>query len=367
MSTLQPMTSLAVARPASPHRQIPTGSESLHTCPLCSSPRRELIYAGLRDRVFFCAPGEWTMHRCTDCGTGYLDPRPDPTTIASAYVRYLTHEPPSCVGELPRSVWRHRRLSQTNAYLNTTYGYELTPASALAPSRLGLGRRLRADMSVRFLRTTGPAGRVFDLGCGNGEFLLRMRAAGWEIRGAEPDPTSAALAIAMGVPVHVGLVEPGVLPDGHFDAVTLSHVLEHLPDPLATLRLCRQALKPGGVLYVATPNLASLGHARFGADWLGLDPPRHLVLFTPRSLRRTIELAGFDPEPHLRMTQAARASFLGSAHLRRGSDPMRGRPRLPVWTILRMLWLARQANRLSQHRLESSEELVLLARKPASE
>jgi len=46
---------------------------------------------GLTDRAFFCAPGQWTVYRCTECGSGYLDPRPTPASISQAYVNYCTH------------------------------------------------------------------------------------------------------------------------------------------------------------------------------------------------------------------------------------------------------------------------------------
>lgn len=339
-------------------------SEGVPSCPLCGGFQRELLHADLSDRVFFCAPGRWTLYRCTTCTIAYLDPRPDARTTALAYSRYITHVPPSDHSQVPPSRWRRRRVAQVNAYLNAKYGYRLNPATARIPAWFGLGRRLSADMSVRFLQSPVRGGLLHDVGCGNGDFLLRMKAAGWEVSGVEPDPTSSAAAIARGVPVHVGRLHPGLLPDGHFDAITLSHVIEHVSDPLGVLRICWRALKPGGVLYVATPNLGSLGYQRFGANWLALDPPRHLVLFTAEALRRALELAGFDPEPRPRMTQAAQSIFLGSAHVMRGSDPILGKPPLPFWTRLQMTWRARQANRLGQRRIELAEELVLMSRKP---
>jgi len=64
-------------------------------------------------------------------------------------------------------------------------------------------------------------------------------------------------------------------------------------DPLETLRRCRELLVPGGRLWLQTPNVDSRGHAVFGAAWRGLEPPRHLVLFSREALADLLGRAGF--------------------------------------------------------------------------
>ena len=130
------------------------------------------------------------------------------------------------------------------------------------------------------------------------------------------DIDGAALeqARAAGLSVAEGTLEQpaGAAAEGSFDALTLAHVIEHLPDPVGALRRARDLLRPGGVLWVATPNLRSLAHRMFGRDWLSLDPPRHLVLFSAESLRGAFEAAGLQaieqPTPVRNLMSVVRAS-----------------------------------------------------------
>jgi SAM-dependent methyltransferase len=231
---------------------------------------------------------------------------------------------------------------------------------------LSTERRLRFDKFTGYLRYPGKGARLLDVGCGNGIFLLQLRSLGWDVAGVEPDPKSAAAAAAAGLNVRVGVLEEQSLPDDHYDAITLSHVLEHLHQPRETLRFCRRILKPGGTLYVATPNFGAAGHRRFGSDWFPLDPPRHLVLFTPDSLKRLFKSTGFMPEPGVRLRLAAKEMFKRSTFLQNGLDPMGQKPGLPAMTRLKSRWLAWQADRATRRNPELAEELVLLAHRPGS-
>ena len=334
--------------------------ESVPRCPVCAESRRTVLHRGLSDRVFFCAPGVWTLHRCLDCGTAYLDPRPNTDSIGRAYARYYTHSAPADGLAVPALRRRRRRLELRNGYLNAKFGYDLQPCDPAGERRLSPRRRIQADRVVRHLPKPAGPGRLLDLGCGNGAFLLQMRAAGWEVEGIEPDPESVASARAAGLNVRQGVLQPDSYPPEYFDALTLSHVIEHLHDPPDTLRLCHRILKPGGRLWVATPNLASLGHARFGADWFALDPPRHLAIFTPASLRLAMRRAGFEPDAKLIPSLDARWLYFASTHVARGNDPIDA-PRLPLLARWCIQAIAAAANRRTLREPEVTEELVLLA------
>jgi SAM-dependent methyltransferase len=103
------------------------------------------------------------------------------------------------------------------------------------------------------------------------------------------------------------------LPDGSFDAVVLSHVVEHVADPLALLAACRRLLRPGGTLALATPNIDSRGHERFGAAWLHLDVPRHLFLFSRSGLAALFARVGFERFSITTAAKSAASTWLSSA------------------------------------------------------
>jgi methionine biosynthesis protein MetW len=132
-----------------------------------------------------------------------------------------------------------------------------------------------------------------DVGCGSGILLARMKSLGWDAYGIEVDANAVQAARDRGLDIRHGQLADCKFPDNHFDAVHLSHVIEHVYEPAALLRECHRVLKPGGTLVVLTPNTASWGHRRFKEWWLNLDPPRHLILFNRRNFRALVEKAGF--------------------------------------------------------------------------
>jgi SAM-dependent methyltransferase len=168
-----------------------------------------------------------------------------------------------------------------------------------------------------------PPGRLLDVGCGNGAFLASVRLLGWAVEGTDPSAAGCELSRAKGVPVHHGELAQAGFADGSFDVVTLWHVLEHVAGPLAELAEIRRILRPGGRLVVQVPDADSLTLRLCGDRWFPLDVPRHLQHFTPDSLRRTLERAGFElvREQRWRPTDVA-ASFY--SFLRLLAPPGRG-------------------------------------------
>jgi 2-polyprenyl-3-methyl-5-hydroxy-6-metoxy-1,4-benzoquinol methylase len=281
------------------------------------------MHGNLNDPLFG-APGRWILWQCHACGAGWLDPRPDPASIPRAYSSYLTHSVSEAAIRLARpGILQGIKLQATHAILNHELGYRLNPALPLPVARRILTRKRQRQIlnRVRHLPAPGnPTAQVLDVGSGNGAFLVMAKNLGYEATGLEPDPQATALARAHGCRVHTGSLPHPALPHEHYDQLTLAHVIEHLHDPLALLRECLALLRPGGRLWIQTPNLKGAGHAYWGGDWRGLEPPRHLVLFTPESLKQLLHEAGFQGIRLLPSPLEAREMFRHSLAIRLGID-----------------------------------------------
>jgi SAM-dependent methyltransferase len=120
-----------------------------------------------------------------------------------------------------------------------------------------------------------------------------MQSFGWQAEGLDVDPAAVETARRKGLKVRLGSLREQKFPDACFDAMVMSHVIEHVHHPLELLSEARRVLKPGRRIVIATPNAGSLGHRMLGARWPFLDPPRHLQLFTPRALEALVLAAGF--------------------------------------------------------------------------
>jgi SAM-dependent methyltransferase len=150
-------------------------------------------------------------------------------------------------------------------------------------------------------RRQGAPRRLLDVGAHAGRFMSLSQRAGWEVEGLEINPKTAACAHRQtGAIVHrVGL--DAIASDGpRFTAVTITDVLEHIPDPVRVLTAAGRLLTPGGVVAVKVPS----GPAQFRKEQVlsALDRSRpmsladnlvHVNHFSPRSLRLALERAGF--------------------------------------------------------------------------
>ncbi len=191
---------------------------------------------------------------------------------------------------------RYTRPLPTDAEFSALYpsDYHVRNATRLWSRdfvRVLLERRVMAER--RRVVAALPRGRLLDVGCGNGAFLASLRVRGWSVQGTDTSPTACELTGARGVPAYHGELRDAGFATGSFDVVSLWHVLEHVPDPLAELAEIRRILRPEGRLVVQVPDNDSLTLRLCGTRWFPLDVPRHLQHYTRDTLRRTLEQAGF--------------------------------------------------------------------------
>jgi 2-polyprenyl-3-methyl-5-hydroxy-6-metoxy-1,4-benzoquinol methylase len=264
---------------------------------ICCHASGELIHTELTDQLF-SAPGLWNTRQCTNaaCRLAWLDPQPERQEIAKLYETYWTHG--DSLGSIPAP---DAQISE---------GWKRHVRSVLSLLLPWRRHALRSD--GRYLADVAP-GRLVDVGCGMGEFAAGMALRGWVVDGIDFD--EGALAIARQQPnitARVGALADQDYSSETFDAITMSNVIEHIPDPVETFAEAYRVLRPRGRLIMITPNIQSLGHAVFGADWRGLEPPRHLYLYTASALKRMATAAGFSTVRAFSTPGAAMAMFESS-------------------------------------------------------
>lgn len=284
-------------------------------CPCCGE-RGQPLHPGLRDSLFGVG-GIWSISRCVNpgCGLLWLDPMPLAEDIHKAYGHYYTHATASGASGLLRRLFEEAK----RGYLANHHGY--TEGVGAGARLLGLlpwlypGRTAELDFSVMWLNA-GLRGRLLDVGAGSGWLVEHMNRLGWQAEGLDFDPRTVESARSRGLVFHQGGLPNAALGESTYDAVTMSHCIEHVHDPLGWLAEVRRILKPGGRLALATPNSESLCHRWFGECWRGLEPPRHLQLFTRDALASVLRRAGFNRFRISTSIRDANGSFLASRALR---------------------------------------------------
>lgn len=235
------------------------------TCPVCGAD-------GARAKA---RPAPWTFAECTDCGTFFVDPMPEMDTDDA---------------------------HNTAAYYAGDLRTDEDEFEALALDA-GSWRAARIETAL------GSVGRLLDVGCGTGFQLAAAATRGWEVEGVEVSNSAASYARSHhGVVVHTGTLASVGLPDDSFDAAILSHVVEHVPDPVGLLKDVSRILRPGGVALIAVPNASGLIYAAYNllhrargtygrtTFSCSLFPPSHLTAYNPSSIKALVGRGGLNLE-----------------------------------------------------------------------
>jgi 2-polyprenyl-3-methyl-5-hydroxy-6-metoxy-1,4-benzoquinol methylase len=191
--------------------------------------------------------------------------------IALAYQGYYTHQGEDATRNLGKSLYQLLRgaVSRVTGLINE-----------------------QRMIHTRYLGDQIP-GKLLEIGCGSGDYMKNMKSLGWIVEGVEIDPVACRYARDVNLlTVHEGTVESAACPDNCFDAIVMYHVIEHIYDPVGLLKECHRIVKPGGRVIVITPNIESWGCSKFQENWRGLEPPRHIHIFSPRTMNKTAKLAG---------------------------------------------------------------------------
>jgi len=222
---------------------------------------------GSRDNIVLFAAGEAQINqvvKCKQCGLMYASPRRDADHVEIAA---WGDDPNFDVaeknpGRIDKERLQTRDYAETRAMLNKLY-----------PQR----------------------GKILEIGSSLGFLLKTFRDDGWQVLGVEPDAILVRYARnRQGIETINALLEDAGIPDNSVDVVVMLHVIEHVPDPVATLREIFRVLKPGGHLVMETPRYDTLMFKLMGRRERSLSCDGHIFFFTTESLRRAYERAGFE-------------------------------------------------------------------------
>ena len=215
-------------------------------CMVCGSPDRKRLF----EKQGF------SYHRCRECGHMYVSPR-------------------------------------ISSEISSRIGLELDADDY--ESDLLEVQRFYAAPICHLLRARAPGPRLLDIGFGRGYVLQLAKSYGFESYGIESSPRQIEeLRPLLGNRLHLVQSSDTELPWEGFDAVVLSHVLEHLERPQELLGKIFRAMTPDGVLYVAVPDCDSVQFQLFGKRWDVISPLAHFQYFREDTLTRLLKTCLFD-------------------------------------------------------------------------
>jgi 2-polyprenyl-3-methyl-5-hydroxy-6-metoxy-1,4-benzoquinol methylase len=251
-----------------------TGTEKIDTtertavrgrsCVACGSAESRARFS-TTDRLYRTTNEPFQIVECGQCGLLRLAPQPGP----SDFDRYY-----------PANYWFDNNQNTVDS-LEQLY------------RRLVLRDHLR--FVTQALRDASQSGPVLDVGCGGGLFLGMLRQRGFQVLGLDMSRDAARLAWKQqSVPAVAGDLSACPIASGSCAAVTMFHLLEHVPEPRLYLEEAHRLLRPNGRLIIQVPNAACWQFALLGRAWNGVDAPRHLHLFRAADLEKMLERSGFE-------------------------------------------------------------------------
>jgi len=260
----------------------PTDIVTSHTpskCPLCNATgefdfsSKDLMFQGNQT---------YSYHRCISCNLIYQHPIPSDKEIADFYPESYTVYKQPC-----RTHFTPLQLS----FLKQRHGYKQLKTGLLSDFFATILRREYVNDIVDYVEN----GLALDIGCGNGEYLLRLKSIGWKCKGVEFNDKAVSICLSNGLDIFQGDLKSAKFGSSTFDLVTAHHLLEHVPDPNELFSEISRLLKPGGRLLIRTPNAKALGRSWFGTNWYANDVPRHLYLYSKGNLTKLAQGHGLTP------------------------------------------------------------------------
>ena len=227
------------------------------SCPLCGSHSSRELFVAER----------FPVHYCPGCNGAFVHPMPSDDELAEFYADDRYH------GGGHEGFGYTDYLAEGDRHRESLLAHDprLDALEGLLPGR----------------------GRLLDVGCGTGYRLSVAKDRGWDVVGVEPSSWAVEIGSERyGVELHCGLLQDVGFPDGHFQAVMLEDVIEHVTRPVELLDEVVRVLAPDGVVVVSVPNFGSRRARTRGPDWNEVRPPEHLTYLSLCSLRALAARSG---------------------------------------------------------------------------
>ncbi len=241
---------------------ITSGIENVY-CNLCGSDDATIIYQipVREDQKGVYGQDIWDIVQCQQCNLIYTNPRPDADALAAYYT------------------------------FANDWDYQFVQEWFIESADL---QRPTWQRYLRVMHHHAPQGKLLDIGCGAGTFLLEAQKAGYQVIGQEVSPYFAKYGrVHHHLDIYEGEIEDLPLIDRSFDFVTAFDVIEHHPDPQKLLQEMYRLLKPGGIAMIGTHDIGNFYARKYRIKWRYLNPIGHLTYFTRQALQSMIEKAGF--------------------------------------------------------------------------
>ncbi len=240
--------------------------------------------------------------KCNNCGLHYINPRPAKQHIGYYYSEgYYAHNPVKKKKQKDGKHFTGKWVNKKNNVRELVRIYYYNYPCNTGEDRKSLSSYkkillwffyLTYRSKLDIIPFTGE-GKLLDIGCGNGRYLSALRKLGWQTYGIEQNPNSSEYARTE---LHLNVETEDLLnykyKDKFFDVITMWHSLEHLYEPIPTLKEVKRILKDDGLLVIAVPNVDSFAAKVFKENWYQLEIPIHLIAFSPDSITRMLDSAG---------------------------------------------------------------------------
>jgi len=264
-------------------------------CIFCNSNDTDSLFE-IKERLF--GKEKFAIVRCKNCGLIYTNPRPMAKQMSKYYPEHyppFQFSYPDPLFPPENNALRRIKNNLKKRILRIHYGYFANIKTE--PFKSSFLRAITVLLKYRIGWIFPPyeeGGKVLDMGCATGHYLAKLRDLGWETYGIEPDPKSSSWARErLGLNVITGKLEDGNFPENYFDVITLWHTLEHVDDPLSTLKEIYRILRKEGLIILEIPNIATYERKIFGRQWWAWEVPRHLYHFSPRTITKFLNKENF--------------------------------------------------------------------------